>query len=164
MQEIPVHPEEPFGHSSSKAMADLAKLDLVGEIQSGLTAYLRVLVESLEAWQHARDYHLLIGEVKTYLLANFSNPDLSLHYLSEKFELSSRMLSKLFKEETGERFVDYLIRIRLDEAKRLLVDSSDSVQSIAERAGYLQVISFIRAFKKREGLTPGEYRKLNQPS
>ncbi|MGG1516008.1 helix-turn-helix domain-containing protein [Paenibacillus oryzisoli] len=166
LQDLPELPEGqlPARSSSAEAMADLTKLDLIGEIQSGLTAYLSDLVDTLETWQHGQDYHRLIGEVKTFLLANFSNPDLSLHYLSEKFELSSRMLSKLFKAETGERFVDYLIRIRVEEAKRLLVESSDSVQSIAERVGYLQVISFIRTFKKSEDMTPGEYRKLNQTS
>ncbi|ACT00348.1 helix-turn-helix domain-containing protein [Paenibacillus sp. JDR-2] len=165
LREIPEDAEgrEP-AHSSSKAMADLAELDLVDEMQSALTRYLAELVESLGAWQQTQDYHHLIEEVKTFLQENFGNPDLSLQYLSERFELSTRMLSRVFKTETGERFVDYLIRIRLDEAKRLLVDTSDSVQSIAEQAGYLQVISFIRAFKKREGLTPGEYRKLNQSS
>jgi AraC-type DNA-binding domain-containing proteins len=165
LQEIPGDAEgRELAYSSSKAMADLAELDLVDEMQSVLTHYLTELVESLAAWQQTQDYHRLIEEVKTFLLENFSNPDLSLQYLSERFELSTRMLSRVFKTETGERFVDYLIRIRLDEAKRLLVDTSDSVQSIAEQAGYLQVISFIRAFKKREGLTPGEYRKLNQSS
>lgn len=146
----------------AEVMASLTRFDLIGEIQEGLTTFLTELVTSLQEWQNAHDHHRRISEMKAFLLEHYSNPELSLHYLSEKFELSSRMLSKLFKAETGERFVDYLIRIRMEESKRMLVHTSDSVQSIGERVGYLQVISFIRTFKKSEGLTPGEYRKLNQ--
>ncbi|BFT72831.1 helix-turn-helix domain-containing protein [Paenibacillus sp. P36] len=146
----------------AEAMSELTQFDLIDEIQEGLTTFLNELVASMQQWQNTQDYHSLISEIKSYLLEAYSNPDLSLHFLSEKFELPSRALSKLFKAETGERFVDYLIRIRVEEAKRMLVQTSDSVQSIAEHVGYLQVISFIRTFKKSEGITPGEYRKLNQ--
>jgi two-component system response regulator YesN len=147
---------------SAEVMSALTHCDLIDEIQEGLITYLNELVASMQQWQHTQDYHRVISEIKSYLLEAYSNPDLSLHYLSEKFELPSRVLSKLFKAETGERFVDYLIHIRVEEAKRRLIHTADSVQSIAEHVGYLQVISFIRTFKKSEGVTPGEFRKLNQ--
>ncbi|MZQ81339.1 helix-turn-helix domain-containing protein [Paenibacillus sp. 5J-6] len=147
---------------SAEVMSALTHCDLIDEIQEGLITYLNELVASMQQWQNTQDYHRVISEIKSYLLEAYSNPDLSLHYLSEKFELPSRVLSKLFKAETGERFVDYLIHIRVEEAKRRLIHTADSVQSIAEHVGYLQVISFIRTFKKSEGVTPGEFRKLNQ--
>jgi two-component system response regulator YesN len=137
----------------------LVATDLIGDIQVGLQALLGSLVESIQEWQLANEHHNRIDEIKAYLLENYSNPDLSLNYLSEKFDLPSRVLSKLFKAETGERFVEYLIAIRMSEAKRLLLQTTEPVQSIGEQVGYMQVISFIRTFKKAEGSTPGEYRK-----
>ncbi len=50
----------------------------------------------------------------------------------------------------------------MEEAKRLLVESDESVQDIAEKIGYQYPMSFIRVFKKLEGATPGEYRKERQ--
>ncbi|MDR6555597.1 AraC family transcriptional regulator [Paenibacillus qinlingensis] len=142
-----------------EARTALVATDLIGDIQVGLQDLLNALVASIQEWQLANEHHNRIDEIKLYLLQNYSNPDLSLNYLSEKFDLPSRVLSKLFKAETGERFVEYLIDIRMTEAKRLLLQTTEPVQSIGEQVGYLQVISFIRTFKKAEGSTPGEYRK-----
>ncbi|MEC0270116.1 helix-turn-helix transcriptional regulator, partial [Paenibacillus anseongense] len=59
-------------------------------------------------------------------------------------------------------FIDYLVRIRLEEAQRLLLMTDLPVQTIAERVGYVHVISFHRAFKNALGIPPGDFRKKTE--
>ncbi|MNI14765.1 HTH-type transcriptional regulator YesS [compost metagenome] len=84
--------------------------------------------------------------------------------LSERFKLTPNYLSRLFKEEFGEKFIDYLAGLRIEQAKYLLVTTSEAIQEIAGRVGYTHTFSFIRVFKKLVGRTPGDYRKeFQQP-
>lgn len=68
--------------------------------------------------------------------------------------------SSLFKKETGQTFLEYLSAVRMDEAKRLLKESRDSIANICESVGYSDVKYFTKCFIKYTGLKPNEYRKL----
>ncbi|GBG10501.1 AraC family transcriptional regulator [Paenibacillus agaridevorans] len=138
----------------------LAK-ELIAEIQSGMSELLHRLVESLQSWRDRQPQFMPVEQIVAYLQEHYSSPDISLDHLSDMFGLAPRVVSKLFKASTGERFVDYVMNLRMTEAKRLLTSTDLPVQSIGEQVGYTQVISFIRTFKKSEGTTPGEYRKLH---
>ncbi|MFK4168606.1 helix-turn-helix domain-containing protein [Paenibacillus lautus] len=70
-----------------------------------------------------------------------------------------KTLSKLFREETGQKFVDYLIELRMNHARRLLEETLLPVQDIATEVGYSNAISFGRMFKKLMGMSPGDYRE-----
>lgn len=100
-----------------------------------------------------------IHHIREYLESNYWNSDLSLTYLSEKFNLSSKYASQLFKEHMGVNFADYLLSIRLEHAKRLLEHSDQSINDIAALVGYDIPLSFGRTFKKSVGMSPSEYRK-----
>jgi len=100
----------------------------------------------------------IIKEMRRFIEMEYVNPNMSLEYLSEKFEINAKYVSKLFKETTGQKFIDFLIDIRLNEAKRLLIETRKTVQDIAEEVGYTSAISFTRVFKKVVGCSPGEYR------
>jgi two-component system response regulator YesN len=67
----------------------------------------------------------------------------------------------LFKEETGEYFNDYLNRIRLDQAKKLLQTTLNKASDIAAIVGFLDPNYFYRKFKQVNGLSPSEYRSRN---
>ena len=63
---------------------------------------------------------------------------------------------------SGLSFIDYLNRLRTDEAKTLLSTTERSVRDIAADVGYDSDKNFIRVFKKYEGVTPGQYRKASK--
>ncbi|WP_028552863.1 helix-turn-helix transcriptional regulator [Paenibacillus sp. UNC451MF] len=123
----------------------------------------RTLLSELEGRirevRSVRSNHLLMSRVKHYIDVHYADPDLSLMKLSEFFEMNPRYLSKLFKEEFSEKFIDYMLKVRLEEASRLLLETDLPVQYIAERVGYQHAISFHRAFKNMFGLPPGDYRR-----
>lgn len=110
--------------------------------------------------RQARRHHSIAMQAKGYIDAHFADPDLSLARVSDIFKLQPSALSLLFKEELGEKFVDYVLKIRMQQAKRLLIETEDSIQSIAEQIGYQNVNSFYRAFKKLQDVPPGEFRNM----
>jgi YesN/AraC family two-component response regulator len=98
-----------------------------------------------------------INDIVLYINENYQK-DIYLSSISEKFSISETYLSKTFKQTTGENFLDYLTRIRLDKAKELLKNVEISVHEVSKAVGYANVQTFIRVFKKYEGTTPGQYK------
>lgn len=85
--------------------------------------------------------------------------EIYLDTLAEKLNLSSGYLSTYFKEKTGSNFVEYVNETRINKAAELLLDTRLKIQEVAEAAGYRNITSFNRMFKKYKGLSPSEYRK-----
>ncbi|MCY9698229.1 AraC family transcriptional regulator [Paenibacillus alginolyticus] len=110
--------------------------------------------------RETRKHHALMQNVRKYIEEHYSNPELSLNHLEDEFGINGKYLSFLFREEIGVKFVDYLSQVRLEYAKVLLLETQSSVQDIANQVGYTNSMTFIRAFKKCFGVTPGEYRKM----
>ena len=68
--------------------------------------------------------------------------------------------STLFKKETGQTFSEYLTKVRMDEAKRLLKETNLSIAQICRAVGYSDIKHFTATFRKSTGVKPSEYRKL----
>ncbi|WP_159882137.1 helix-turn-helix domain-containing protein [Paenibacillus puerhi] len=133
--------------------------DWSGEMETRFVAILDEFSDRLREQQESRSHYKLISEVKVYIDTEYANPDLSLNQLCEKFGLNGKYVSRLFKETFGEKLVDYLVGVRIAQSRRLLEETSLSLKQIALEVGYLHDISYIRAFKKVMGTTPGDYRK-----
>ena len=100
----------------------------------------------------------VISKAKTYIRENFAN-ELSLDEVSRYVNISPYYFSKLFKEEAGENFIEYLTRIRIAHAKELLKNPELSIKEICLMSGYSDPNYFSRLFKKQEDVTPSEYRE-----
>lgn len=123
---------------------------------------LRAMSGSMAAMEKLRSERSSQGiakQAKEYVEGNYDCPELSLGLLSEQLGLHQSHLSRLFKDEFGENFVDYVTRIRVEKAKSLLQETDHPIQEIAGTVGYLHYYSFNRAFKRLAGVTPSEYRK-----
>jgi len=118
------------------------------------------LAKEMENERISRTNHSIAVKIKGYIDRHYSDPNLSLNQVSDLFSVNPKSISNLFKEELGDKFIDYLLKVRFDHAKRMLVETDEPIQSIAEKVGYTHVISFHRAFKKLFDLPPGEYRNL----
>ncbi|MGN7383716.1 helix-turn-helix domain-containing protein [Paenibacillus sp. SAFN-117] len=84
--------------------------------------------------------------------------DISLEGYAEQMQMSPYKLSRAFKQITGENYVDYVTRLRIDKCKELLLKTDLKINDIAEMLRY-QPSHLIRLFKKSEGMTPGQFRK-----
>ena len=100
-----------------------------------------------------------VNRIINYLNENYEKK-ISLENIAENMYLSPVYISKIFKEETGESPINYLIKIRLEKAREVLIeDENESIKNIAHRVGYEDAYHFSKLFKKHYGLAPLYYRK-----
>ncbi|WP_172254108.1 helix-turn-helix domain-containing protein [Saccharibacillus deserti] len=163
MQELPPPMQEIWNGCELRGIPSAPEgFEWIGELRGPLFDSLREAEERLREGRMNREHYDLANRMKAYVAEHYGDPDFSLTQIGEAFGGNTKTISRIFKEEIGEKFVDYLTRLRMDEAKRLLVETDESVQGIAEKVGYLYPMSFIRVFKKLENRTPGEYRKEHE--
>ncbi|MEL7565347.1 MAG: response regulator [Dehalobacterium sp.] len=103
----------------------------------------------------------LVSQAKSFIQSHF-NKDITLESVSKSIHLSPFYLSRLFKEKAGINFMDYLIEVRLEKAKLLLLTTNDTIDSIARKIGYSGGNYFSRLFTNRFNIKPSEYRSLNR--
>jgi two-component system response regulator YesN len=99
----------------------------------------------------------IIVSARDYISANYCR-DITLEDVSREVNISPNYFSKLFKDETGSNFIDYLTMLRIEKAKKLLADSKYVNKEICYQIGYADPNYFSRIFKKVVGVTPTEYR------
>ena len=100
----------------------------------------------------------VVAKARLFIDRNF-NRDLTLEEVSREVHVSPYYFSKLFKEQTGDNFINYLTQKRVDTAKQLLADGRLNIKAICNEIGYNDPNYFSRLFKRFEGVTPTEYRE-----
>ncbi|WP_143536086.1 AraC family transcriptional regulator [Saccharibacillus sp. O23] len=159
MMELPGEARELWrSEASPRLSAALEHYDTLDDLESAVRNLLGEYAVRLRLLRESRSSHVTLQEVRAYIDANYSDPNLSLSSIADRFGLSSSYLSRLFKDAFGENFVDYLAGVRIDAARRLLRETQSPIQEIAIQVGYANYMSFSRAFKKIVSATPGEYR------
>lgn len=111
------------------------------------------------AGRKRQDENRPVRLAKQYIGEHYGQP-LTLEDVSSVVGLSPAYLSTVFKKDTGMTFLEYLSKVRMDMAKQLLKETSDTVASICMAVGYSDVRYFTKTFTKYSGLKPNEYRKL----
>lgn len=134
-------------------------VETLDELEVKLIQTMTELEQKMEEERQARNHSIAL-KAKQYIDEHYADPDLSLTRVSDHLGLPPSVLSQLFKEAMGEKFIDYVLKVRMLKAKQLLVETDAPIQVIAEQVGYPNVISFYRAFKKVQDIPPGEYRNM----
>lgn len=101
----------------------------------------------------------IIEIAKEYTQRQFRDPEMSRERAAMEIGMTAPYFSSLFKRETGEAFGDYLTRLRLEEAIRMLDETDAKIYEIAEQIGYLDAGYFSHVFKKKYGISPIQYRR-----
>ena len=102
------------------------------------------------------DNHI-INSVISFIATNYSHP-VGLQEAAEYLELSESHLSRLFKEETGLNFLQYLNAWRINKAAALMRDPRKNISEIATDCGFPSPGYFAKIFKRFSGMTPSQYR------
>ncbi len=100
---------------------------------------------------------LLFEEDKVFL-----NPNCNINFVSKKAHEPPKIVSEFIQENYGLSFNDYVSKLRVEEFKNVLVKNKNTkydLYGIANKSGFKSRASFYRAFKKFEGITPGEFKK-----
>lgn len=101
----------------------------------------------------------IVRNCEGWLEEHFRDAD-AIARLTERCDVSERTLKRRFKAATGSSLIDYLQNLRVEEAKRLLENSTLPIEEISELTGYSDASFFRRLFKRLTGLTPGKYRRM----
>ncbi len=121
-----------------------------------LSDYLAGLIEYQRERNDATTKEM-IENIRSYIHENFKN-DISLELIADHFHFNPSYISILFKTYAKTGFKEYLIYIRIEEAKRLLRETGLKVYEIAQGTGYGDVAYFVKLFKKEVGVSPNRYR------
>lgn len=100
----------------------------------------------------------VINLIKEYIQDHY-NKDVTLDDIAEYVFLNPIYLSRLFKEQTGENYIDYFIKVRMEKAIELLKDKRYKVYEIGNMVGYDSIKYFYKVFKRFTGQTPTGYRE-----
>lgn len=148
----------------SKAEDGLFSIDSFGEDESDAAASLEwcknlfhnIIRMHMEHTRPSR-HSTYAKFVRTYINENYKE-DISLKAIAETMGITEQHLSKIFKEETGEKLSSYLSRFRIDKAKELL-EEDVNIKYLYSEVGFKNYNYFFVAFKKSVGCTPVEYKK-----
>jgi len=102
----------------------------------------------------------LIEEINYFVLNNFTNPELSVASVADKFNITANYLSMLFRQTKGQNISVFITQLRINKAKELLKKQNINISSICKLSGYIDYHYFTKVFKKVEGMTPSNYREL----
>ena len=105
-----------------------------------------------------KKYSALLEEAKNYIEHHYVDEDISLNSTAASVNLSANHFSRIFSQEMGQTFVEYLTSVRMERAKELLRTTSMKSAEIAYAVGYKDAHYFSYLFKKTQKVTPREFR------
>jgi two-component system response regulator YesN len=135
---------------------DLKTIDSRGEARIYIHMYLFGILEEIEGLKSSKIPATLDKAIE-YIHANY-NKGITLDEVALEVGFSTYYFGKMFKKAFKLSFTDYLSNLRLEEAKRLLLDHQLTVKDITYQVGYMDPNYFTRVFKKSEGMSPTDYR------
>lgn len=148
--------EEKEDNFSVSTFIELSSCTDIGNLEERSIGQTEQFIAMLEEKQHF--YSEPVREMIRYMEGRYETA-ISLDELSSHVHMNRSYVSHLFKKETGINIYQYLLELRLDEAKLLLMDSKYSIQEVCRRVGISDSAYFSKLFKKHVGTSPLEFRK-----
>ncbi len=144
-------------------LGDLLEFETLEELEMELEKLIKKVCSHVNETKESKNTQR-ITQILHYIQLNFKSYDLTLENLAGNFQMSSSYLSRYMKNQTGYTFTEYLLNLRMEEIKKELKQTNKTIKVIISEVGYADVPNFMRKFKQIEGITPGEFRKLQSDS
>ncbi|MBU0469729.1 MAG: response regulator [Candidatus Omnitrophica bacterium] len=116
-----------------------------------------VLKRNLNLNKNATNKDYKVARIKNFIRRNYK--EMNLDIIAGEMNLNPKYISRMFKEMTGTSYQDFHIDTKMDAAKSLLENTSFNVDEISYQLGYQNPESFMRIFKRKNNITPTEYRE-----
>jgi two-component system, response regulator YesN len=156
--EISIAFDDEFMESLNAAQR-LLQAQSISELHEVVTGIL-LEVEQDHVAQQGDSGHGIVDKAMDLVRDEYADANLNVSRIADRLGVNVTYLSRQFKQKKGVGLLDYTQRVRVQEAMRLLRDPEASIKETAEAVGFYNSISFIRVFKKHEGITPGVYKKF----
>ena len=155
LQAVKISSEDVFGEEMLVHVElKMAKTSM--EFREKVMELFSIIMAQVKA-QNSREISILAEDMLDYVNRNY-NKDISLVDIATHFNMSIGYISFLFKKVTGSNFKEYLDLKRIEVAKQLMQTKNGiKIRVLSEKVGCNSVNTFIRLFKRHEGVSPGEY-------
>ncbi len=140
---------------------NLSLYESIDALNETFFSFFRTICDAAET-QAGSKANQLIQTVNHEISVRFSDPLLSIDALADTFDLSASYLGRVYKASTGRTILDFLLETRMQEARKLLKESSLSVSEIAAKCGFSSDSYFYKIFRQENGTTPAAFRKSQQ--
>lgn len=138
-----------------KFLTELGNLTDFSDLKNYSTMIIKRLVDHISSYKKSKNIDV-VEKVKKYIEANYMK-ELSLDLLAQNVSLSSFYLSRIFAKVEGINIRDYIIKIRMEKAKTMLMEGNKTIKQISIEVGYMDQNYFSKAFKKYTEVSPKEY-------
>jgi len=118
------------------------------------------LYDEIRKLEYGNTYDQIENRICRYVLDNVDS-DVSIEGISKVLYMNRKYISEVFRQKTGELLIEYITRVKMARAARLLRESGRKTYEIALQLGYKDTEYFSRLFKKHMGITPSEYRNIS---
>lgn len=161
--------ENPFSNNVRQAILNFKQeIDNYGNSSSMIIDSFSIqivasLLREIKSNVNFRDFGLTMGDgyVKNAkdFIDEYYNSDISIVDICREIHVSPYHFIRLFKEKMGVTPHEYLLNLRIDNAKRMIKDNEDSIMIIGKKCGFINNGHFSTTFKRLTGLSPVEYKK-----
>ncbi|GHT63869.1 putative HTH-type transcriptional regulator YtdP [Spirochaetia bacterium] len=148
-----------FLDRNGEGIAQLVKCKTIMDMKEPM---LRLLKCAIDTEASPEKKNQLGAVIQNYITSHYTDPLLNIESIAEAVKKSPYYISKKFKMETGSGILDFINKVRIDNAKALLQDTGLTQAQVAEKVGFTSVRTYHRAFKKMEGVTPGQFKQADQ--
>jgi YesN/AraC family two-component response regulator len=138
-----------------KILNELSHLTGFSDLKNYCTIVIKKLIDYVSNYKKSKNIDV-VEKIKKYIGINYMK-DLSLDLLAQYVSLSSFYISRIFTKVEGINVRDYIIKIRMEKAKTMLLEGNKTIKQIAIEVGYIDQNYFSKAFKKYTNVSPKEY-------
>jgi len=143
-------------------LSEITKVGFLGvetlnDIENRLTNNITSLINAIKEYNLNQGDNI-VQKACEYVL-NHLEEDITLTSISNYLNISKNYFCSIFKKQTGENFLEYLTKAKMDRAKILLKKHDYKVYEVSDVLGYKETAYFSKLFKKHTGYTPAEYKK-----
>ena len=149
-----------FSSAKQTYILNVLKISDTDELERQFVSYLSDLAVEM-ADQKKSEIDGIIPKVLKYIKDNYDK-NINLDDAAKSVNLSYHYFSKIFKDEMGKNFVDYLTEFRIEKSMEFLTKDSYSIKEVCHKIGYNDPNYYCKIFKKVTGMTPTEYRTTIQ--
>nr|WP_240159460.1 helix-turn-helix domain-containing protein [Paenibacillus aceris] len=141
----------------------IPRFETIEELETFIIDFCRNVCTHIVKKKESKNF-MLLENMKAYMDDNFRDSTIDLNRIADTFGISASYATRFFKDHTDCSLMRYIDQLRMDLSKKLIGTTEMTLKEIMLEAGYVDAANFIRKFKKAEGVTPMEYRKIIQGS
>lgn len=156
MEEMGIHIEDRL-ELQFDPFQEIEKYETASDIKEWMKDVIGKLIDIIENEKNEK-YKSIVKIAIDYIIKHYNEP-LSLTAIAEIVYVTPNYFSRVFKEETGESFIEWLNKYRIEKAKEFLTDISIKTYEVAERVGFNDYKHFSYNFKKYVGCSLTEYKE-----